>query len=56
MQSTKNQIIAKKGRETRLRHRGMSVKVFEVKVLKNHLNADTLERGFSLRQSGSRIM
>ncbi len=24
MQSTKNQIIAKKGKETRLRHRGMS--------------------------------
>jgi len=46
MQPTKNQMIAKKGRETRLRHKGMSVKVFEVKVLKNHLNADTLEKLF----------
>ena len=44
MQSAKNQVIAKKGRETRLRHKGMSVKVFEVKVLKNHLDAATLEK------------
>ncbi|MDG6935689.1 MAG: transposase [Nitrososphaerota archaeon] len=44
MQTAKYRQIAKERSETRERHAGMSAKCYEVKVLKNHLDADTLEK------------
>ncbi len=44
MQTAKYRQIAKERSETRERRAGMSAKCYEVKVLKNHLDAVTLEK------------